>query len=285
MPTDADSVRPGRLRRIITSPFRHWRWAVAGLVGLAAVYAAVDQVLMKRLAVQLDRLRAAGRPATFAELGVGNLPPAENAAPLYRAAGKNTEAVLSGAREADLRERLVNATTCPRHAQDDDHDYSLLTEAEKQEIAGEMRAMEPELARVLDLSITGSTGGNGQTPGLVLLGETAMPMSGVTFAAHLAARLGREPLHIAGTAAPIRRLAWCSGAAQSLIAAALEAGVDGFITGEAAEQTVHFARENSLHFFAAGHHATERHGIQALGAHLSEQTGLHCRFIDIDNPV
>ena len=54
---------------------------------------------------------------------------------------------------------------------------------------------------------------------------------------------------------------------------------------EAAEQTVHFARENSLHFFAAGHHATERHGIQALGAHLSEQTGLHCRFIDIDNPV
>ncbi|HNZ19635.1 MAG TPA: hypothetical protein PLB67_15120 [Candidatus Hydrogenedentes bacterium] len=150
MPTDADSVRPGRLRRIITSPFRHWRWAVAGLVGLAAVYAAVDQVLMKRLAVQLDRLRAAGRPATFAELGVGNLPPAENAAPLYRAAGKNTEAVLSGAREADLRERLVNATTCPRHAQDDDHDYSLLTEAEKQAIAGEMRAMAPELARVLD---------------------------------------------------------------------------------------------------------------------------------------
>ena len=142
-----------------------------------------------------------------------------------------------------------------------------------------------QLARVLDLSITGSTGGNGQTPGLVLLGETAMPMSGVTFAAHLAARLGREPLHIAGNAAPIRRLAWCSGAAQSLIAAALEAGVDGFITGEAAEQTVHFARENSLHFFAAGHHATERHGIQALGAHLSEQTGLHCRFIDIDNPV
>ncbi len=150
MSTGADSVKPGRLRRIITWPVRHWRWAVAGFVCLAALYALVDQVLMKRLATQLDRLRAAGRPATFAELGVGMLPPTENAAPLYRAAGKNTEAVLSGSREEDLRERLANATTCPRHWRDDDRDYALLTEEEKQAIAGEMQAMDPELVRVLD---------------------------------------------------------------------------------------------------------------------------------------
>ena len=142
-----------------------------------------------------------------------------------------------------------------------------------------------QLARVLDLSIIGAVGGGGRTPGLVMLGEPAMPMPGDAFAAHLADRLGRTPLHIPGTDAPIRRLAWCTGAAQSSIELALDAGADAFLTGEASEQTVHFARENGLHFFAAGHHATERHGVQALGAHLAEKFTLNFTFTDIDNPV
>ena len=142
-----------------------------------------------------------------------------------------------------------------------------------------------QLARVLDLTVTGIAGGNGRTPGLVVLGEPAKPASGEAFVAHLAARLGRQPLHVAGNDAPIRRLAWCTGAAQSLIDVALEAGVDAFLTGEASEQTTHFARENGLHLFAAGHHATERYGVQALGAHLAQCFDLRFRFVDIDNPV
>ena len=142
-----------------------------------------------------------------------------------------------------------------------------------------------QLARVLDLTITGTVGGNSRTPGLVMLGELAAPLGGDTFAAYLANRLGRTPLYIPGNDALIHRLAWCTGAAQSSIELAFDAGVDAFLTGEASEQTVHFARENGLHFFAAGHHATERYGIQALGARLARQFDLNFAFIDIDNPV
>ena len=142
-----------------------------------------------------------------------------------------------------------------------------------------------QLARVLDLNIIGTIGGNPRTPGLIMLGETANPMSGPVFATHLNDRLHRKPLHIAGHDALLKRLAWCTGGAQSFIEQALEAGADAFLTGEASEQTVHFARENHLHFFAAGHHATERYGIQALGAHLANHFDLNFTFIEIDNPV
>lgn len=142
-----------------------------------------------------------------------------------------------------------------------------------------------QLAQRLDLTITGTVGGNGRTPGLVMLGELAEPVSGVEFATRIETRLQRQPLHIAGSDAPIRRLAWCTGAAQSFIETALHEGVDAFLTGEVSEPTVHFARENGLHFFAAGHHATERYGVQALGTHLAAKFPLHFTFIDIDNPV
>ena len=142
-----------------------------------------------------------------------------------------------------------------------------------------------QLARVLGLTITGTAGGNNRTPGLVLLGKPAQPMTGDAFAVHIAARLGREPLYVPGDDAPIRRLAWCTGGAQSYIEIALNAGADAFLTGEASEQTVHIARENGLHFFAAGHHATERYGIQALGAHLAGPFALNFTFVDIANPV
>jgi len=142
-----------------------------------------------------------------------------------------------------------------------------------------------QLARVLGLTVTGTAGGNNRMPGLMLLGEPAQPMTGDAFAVHIAARLGREPLYVPGDAAPIRRLAWCTGSAQSYIEIALNAGADAFLTGEASEQTVHIARENGLHFFAAGHHATERYGVPALGAHLAGQFALDFIFVDIANPV
>lgn len=142
-----------------------------------------------------------------------------------------------------------------------------------------------QLARQLDLTITGTAGGQGRTPGLVMLGELAEPVSGTDFAARIETQLRRKPLYIPGNAVPIRRLAWCTGAAQSYIDTALNEGVDAFLTGEASEPTVHFARESGLHFFAAGHHATERYGVQALGAHLAQQFALRFTFIDIDNPV
>jgi dinuclear metal center YbgI/SA1388 family protein len=96
---------------------------------------------------------------------------------------------------------------------------------------------------------------------------------------------GRSPLHIGDPSGQVARIAWCTGAAQSYIEAAIEAGAEVFLTGEASEQTVHIAREEGIHFIAAGHHATERYGVQAVGQHLATEFSLEHRFIDIDNPV
>lgn len=83
----------------------------------------------------------------------------------------------------------------------------------------------------------------------------------------------------------INRIAWCSGGGQDFIEQAAQQGCDAFITGEVSERTIHIAREYGIHFYAAGHHATERYGIKALGEWVAEQYGLEVVFIDIDNPA
>ncbi len=117
------------------------------------------------------------------------------------------------------------------------------------------------------------------------IGVLEAPVSAEDFAARVAKVLGREPLLESAGARPVQRVAWCTGAAQSMIEDAVAAGVDCFLTGEASEQTIHVARECGVHFIAAGHHATERYGVQAVAEFLAAQTGIGHRFIDIDNPV
>ena len=97
--------------------------------------------------------------------------------------------------------------------------------------------------------------------------------------------LNRKPTVVLGGGHPIETVAWCTGGAQSYIGQAIALGVDAFVSGEISEQTTHEARENGIHYFAAGHHATERYGAPALGAHLAEQFGIEHEFIDIDNPA
>jgi putative NIF3 family GTP cyclohydrolase 1 type 2 len=84
---------------------------------------------------------------------------------------------------------------------------------------------------------------------------------------------------------PIRRLAWCTGGAQSYFEVAIQAGADAFVTGEVSEPMVHLARETGVAYFAAGHHATERFGVQALGRALAEQFGIEVRYLEVDSPV
>jgi dinuclear metal center YbgI/SA1388 family protein len=96
---------------------------------------------------------------------------------------------------------------------------------------------------------------------------------------------GRLPLSIGDEQTSVQRIAWCTGAAQGYIEAAVAAGADVFITGEASEQTVHVAREEGIQFISAGHHASERYGVQAVGEEVAAMFGLEHRFIDIDNPV
>jgi putative NIF3 family GTP cyclohydrolase 1 type 2 len=118
-----------------------------------------------------------------------------------------------------------------------------------------------------------------------LVGKLPHPLSPQQFARQLHSILGRQPLHIEGEGPLIETIAWCTGAAQGFITEAHSQKIDAYLSGEISESTVHFSRESGIHYFAAGHHATERYGILALGEHLSAHFGLDVEFVDIDNPV
>lgn len=121
--------------------------------------------------------------------------------------------------------------------------------------------------------------------GLIALGRLAAPLPLQALERRVAESLGRSPLVIGEPEKIVTRIAWCSGGAQGYFEQAAAQGVDAYLTGEASEHNVHFARESGVAFLAAGHHATERYGIQALGEHLAAHFGLEHRFIDIPNPV
>ncbi len=101
----------------------------------------------------------------------------------------------------------------------------------------------------------------------------------------MASRLGRDPLVIGDVGRPIKTIAWCTGAAQGCISEASSLKVDAYISGEISEPTFHASQELGVAYIAAGHHATERYGIQALGEHIAKKWGIQHRFIDIPNPV
>jgi dinuclear metal center YbgI/SA1388 family protein len=103
--------------------------------------------------------------------------------------------------------------------------------------------------------------------------------------AHLQAVLGRAPTVLAGDGRPLRRVAWCTGGAQGYFEAAIAAGADVFLTGEISEPQAHYAAETGVAFIAAGHHATERYGVQALSERLAAELGITQQFIDITNPA
>jgi dinuclear metal center YbgI/SA1388 family protein len=116
-------------------------------------------------------------------------------------------------------------------------------------------------------------------------GTLPSPMTLRELAAHVGGVLEREPLALGRPEQLIRTVGWCTGGAQGYFDAAVAAGVDAYLSGEASEQTTHLARESGVAYLGAGHHATERYGIRALGDHLAQRFGLRHTFIDIPNPV
>jgi putative NIF3 family GTP cyclohydrolase 1 type 2 len=95
----------------------------------------------------------------------------------------------------------------------------------------------------------------------------------------------RSPQVIGEAVRPVRRIAWCSGGAQNQFESAIALGVDAYLSGEISEPNVHLARESGVAYIAAGHHATERGGAQALATHLAGRFDVKCEFVEIDNPV
>ncbi|MFA6442559.1 MAG: Nif3-like dinuclear metal center hexameric protein [Sterolibacterium sp.] len=137
-----------------------------------------------------------------------------------------------------------------------------------------------QLAERLDWCVEGRFG----EQEIGFLGTTASATAG-QLAGELERVLGRVPQLVGDAGRSLKRIAWCTGGAQGYFEQAIASGADCFVSGEISEQTFHLARESGIPFIAAGHHATERYGVQALGAHLEEEFGLACPYIEIDNPV
>ena len=116
-------------------------------------------------------------------------------------------------------------------------------------------------------------------------GPLATPLSLDELGAQMGAALGRAPLLVPGDGRPLRRVAWCTGGAQGYFEAAIAAGADVFVTGEISEPQAHYAAETGVAFVAAGHHATERYGVQALARRLAADLDLTQQFIDVPNPA
>lgn len=141
-----------------------------------------------------------------------------------------------------------------------------------------------QLGQLFEIPVEGRFG-QGPDGGLAMRGSLTTGQSAEAFSALIAEKLGREPLLIEGGDHPIRRVGWCSGGAEGYIEQAAALGLDAYISGEISEPTVHIARELGIHYIAAGHHATERYGVMALGNHLADHFAVESRFIDIPNPV
>jgi len=120
---------------------------------------------------------------------------------------------------------------------------------------------------------------------LGFIGPIAAPQSLESLTAQMSGILGRNLVSVPGDGRPLRRVAWCTGGAQGYFEAAIAAGADVFVTGEISEPQAHYAAETGVAFVAAGHHATERYGVQAVAAQLAAELGVTQQFIDITNPA
>ena len=137
-----------------------------------------------------------------------------------------------------------------------------------------------QLGKVLGFTVTDIL-----NDGLLYIGELTKAQDVNQLSLCISETLNRQPQIIDARKAPIKTIAWCTGAAQDLLPTVAELGIDAFISGEISERTFHTANEDNIDYICAGHHATEMFGIKALGEHLAEKFGLDVELVDIVNPI
>lgn len=142
-----------------------------------------------------------------------------------------------------------------------------------------------QLAGLLDIKVEGGLEGHAQS--VAMHGSFNVELTGKQLEERIAKVLNRKPLHIEPNDGEkkIKTVGWCTGGGQDYLELAAKSGLDAFISGEISERTTYIARELGIHYFAAGHHATERYGVKALGEWLAKEYNFDVEFIDIDNPV
>ena len=142
-----------------------------------------------------------------------------------------------------------------------------------------------QLAQKLGLQILGSFG-PGKAP-IGMIAESTTPITRKDLEQRFLTQLGRQPVILSANiqGRTYQKLGICTGAAQSFFESAIDAGVDAFITGEISEQSYHLAMESGVDFISAGHHATERYGVIALGEYLAKEFHIAHKNVEINNPV
>ncbi|MDV2439801.1 Nif3-like dinuclear metal center hexameric protein [Acinetobacter gerneri] len=110
-------------------------------------------------------------------------------------------------------------------------------------------------------------------------------MSPEAFKALLTSRLGFDTIHLNAERNSIQKIGFCTGAAQDFISKAFEQNCDAYISGEVSERTYYEAQELNVHYYACGHHATERYGVQRLAKAISQQFNIEYSYFELNNPI
>ncbi|RKG34676.1 Nif3-like dinuclear metal center hexameric protein [Acinetobacter tianfuensis] len=117
------------------------------------------------------------------------------------------------------------------------------------------------------------------------IGYLAEAMSPEAFKALLSEHLGFDAIHLPADKTSIQKVGFCTGGAQDYISKAFEQGCDAYISGEVSERTFYEAKELGVHYYACGHHATERYGVQRLGKAISEHFNIEYSYFELNNPI
>ena len=117
------------------------------------------------------------------------------------------------------------------------------------------------------------------------IGYLNQPMPVEDFKKFVSETLKFDVTHLPADKNMIEKVGFCTGGAQDFIVKAAEQGCDAYISGEVSERTFYEAKELGIHYFACGHHATERYGVQRLGQAISEQFDIEYVYFELNNPI
>ena len=117
------------------------------------------------------------------------------------------------------------------------------------------------------------------------IGYLNQPMPVEEFKKFVSEKLKFDVTHLPADKNMIEKVGFCTGGAQDFIVKAAEQGCDAYISGEVSERTFYEAKELDVHYFACGHHATERYGVQRLGQAISEQFDIEYVYFELNNPI
>lgn len=117
------------------------------------------------------------------------------------------------------------------------------------------------------------------------IGYLKNAMSPEIFKNYISERLGFNAIHLPADKTAIQKVGFCTGGAQDYIGKAADQDCDAYISGEVSERTFYEAKELDVHYYACGHHATERYGVQRLGKAISEQFNIEYSYYELNNPI